>query len=260
MPIEFRHGVSEAEHNSLYLNLKGEDGRGYGTGFPPHKTKLAVFDQEGRRFYTKKHHGSQLWRGIEGGLGQWFEANEVIPGTVISVRYDPDEKTSEGDHVIHLEVTGKKSNPVVEEVENEEEEEGVEIPLEFERQLEDFVEKNLALVEQGLELFVDEDGNRGRQYPTDVGRIDLLCLRPNGDLVVIELKRGRGSDRVVGQISRYIGWVQAHLVDGHDVYGVIITHEYDKYLSYAVAANSKLSLLYYRIKLEFVGEQEIKNR
>lgn len=197
-----------------------------------------------------------------GGLGQWFEANGIVPGTVISVKYDPDERIGEGDHVIHLEVIGEKppASVVVDEVENDEEEEkGIEIPLEFERQLEDFVEKNLALVEEGLELFVDEDGNRGRQYPTDVGRIDLLCVRPNDDLVVIELKRDRGSDKVVGQISRYIGWVQAHLANGHDVYGIIITHEYDENLSYAIAANSKLRLLYYKIKLEFVGEGEIRS-
>ena len=55
-------------------------------------------------------------------------------------------------------------------------------------------------------------------------------------MVVVELKRRKSSDSVVGQTLRYIGWVDEHLADGRSVSGIIITHEYDDHLRYAVAA------------------------
>ena len=51
----------------------------------------------------------------------------------------------------------------------------------------------------------------------------------------MELKRGKSSDRVVGQTLRYMGWVREHLADGPGVSGIIITHEYDDRVRYAVA-------------------------
>src|SRR5207249_4551886 len=98
-----------------------------------------------------------------------------------------------------------------------------ELPLSLERQLEDFLASDLTLLEKGLRLYRDEDGREGRQYPTDVGVIDLLCVRDNGDILIIELKRGRSSDTVVGQVSRYMGWVARHLADGKPVKGLILT-------------------------------------
>src|SRR5206468_2672784 len=94
-----------------------------------------------------------------------------------------------------------------------------EIPLSLEKQLEDFLAANLAMLEPGLELYRDEDGREGKQYPTDVGVIDLLCHRPGGGLHVIELKRGRTSDVTVGQLSRYMGWVLKNLAGGKPVTG-----------------------------------------
>lgn len=257
MIIEFKHRLNQSEIDSKYLNLKDETGRRYGDQFPPHTTKLGIIDQYGRTFSASKHHEHQIW----GNLRTWYEANQVTSGAIISVKYDPAEKSDKGDTVIHLEVLGDSPSsisPIPEDEEIVEESIKTEIPFEFERQLENFVEVNLKLIEKDLRLFEDENGNRGRQYPTDVGTIDLLCLRPNNDFVIIELKRYSGSDRAVGQISRYMGWVKRHLAKDRSVFGVIITHEYDQRLSYAVAANDKLKVLYYKIGLEFVSEEEIR--
>ena len=54
-------------------------------------------------------------------------------------------------------------------------------------------------------------------------------------VVVIELKKGRESDRVVGQTLRYMGWVAENLCpEGEDVKGLIICREVDERLEFAL--------------------------
>lgn len=170
------------------------------------------------------------------------------------------QKDEEGRAIIRISVKSKQMQASLASTSEQLSEVSAEIPIEFEKHLEDFMESNLGLIEPGLKLYVDDDNNRGRQYPTDVGTIDLLCVKQNGDLIIIELKKGRGSDAVVGQISRYIGWVKENLADGKNVWGIIITHEYDDRLKYAVLANDKLRILYYKINMSFVSENELKSR
>jgi restriction system protein len=43
--------------------------------------------------------------------------------------------------------------------------------------------------------------------------------------VVIELKKGRSSDVVVGQIPRYIGWINEKVAGRRGVKGVIVAME-----------------------------------
>lgn len=130
--------------------------------------------------------------------------------------------------------------------------EGLEDPSEFvlERYLEDFVVTNLASIFRGaLELYEDAEGNDGQQYSTDIGPIDILAIeKASGSLVVIELKKGRSSDAVVGQILRYMGWVKKHLCsDGQAVRGLIICREPDARLSYAVEMADHIDVRYYSV-------------
>ena len=108
----------------------------------------------------------------------------------------------------------------------------------LEYRLEEFMEANWSSIDFGqpLRIWTNGDGESGRQYATDVGVIDFLCEdEADGALVVVELKRGKSSDRVVGQILRYIGWVRERLAGDHEVRGIIITHEYDDRVRYAIA-------------------------
>ena len=89
-------------------------------------------------------------------------------------------------------------------------------PLEFalETYLEEFLLSNWDRIDWGrpLEIWESETSDVGHQLATPVGRLDFLAKDTDTDaLVVIELKRGRPSDRVVGQITRYMGWVRADL-------------------------------------------------
>lgn len=100
-----------------------------------------------------------------------------------------------------------------------------------EKILEDFLEKNLNALEQGLTLI-------GRQHPTITGPIDLLCRDKNNNFVVVELKKGRTSDRVVGQILRYIGFIKENMLDAPNqhVRGIIVGREIDKKLEMSLKA------------------------
>ena len=73
-----------------------------------------------------------------------------------------------------------------------------------EKILEDFLEKHLSQLEPDLRLI-------GRQYETLSGPIDLFARDKYGNYVIIELKKGRASDRVVGQVSRYVSDISCNL-------------------------------------------------
>lgn len=97
----------------------------------------------------------------------------------------------------------------------------------YERQIEDTIVKNPKILEDGLKLI-------GRQYKTTVGLIDILFKDQEGSSVVVELKRGKGSDKVVGQIQRYMAWVSENLVHTKSVRGIIVVKEINKKLNYAI--------------------------
>lgn len=89
--------------------------------------------------------------------------------------------------------------------------ETVENPSAFalEEHLEDFLVKNWANTELGKTYDIyEEDGEKGQQYQTDTGPLDILALsKDKKRLLVVELKKGRASDTVVGQTLRYMSFV-----------------------------------------------------
>jgi hypothetical protein len=96
----------------------------------------------------------------------------------------------------------------------------------------------------------DGEPEAGYEFPTPVGRIDLLARhRREPRWLVIELKRDKSSDAVVGQILRYIGWISAHYVQpGETVEGLVIaTHGEDK-LHYALSAVPAVSFKSYEVE------------
>ena len=128
----------------------------------------------------------------------------------------------------------------------------------IETHLEEWLVENWDQVNFGRPLkLYEEDGDPvGQQFDTKVvGRIDLLCEdSASGALVVIELKRGRQSDVVVGQLARYMGWIKEHMANGKPVEGIILTRAYDERLRYSVKAVPGARVVRYETRFEVFPE------
>jgi|SRR6266545_2154152 len=124
----------------------------------------------------------------------------------------------------------------------------------LETHLEEFLIGNWKSIRWGrpLEIWTGPDGQPGHQLATPIGRLDFLCTDPStGALVVVELKRGRPSDKVVGQAARYIGYVRTHLAKPwQPVEGLIVAHDAEEALRYAVAAFPGLQLMTYEVTFQ----------
>src|SRR3989344_4539280 len=115
--------------------------------------------------------------------------------------------------------------------------------ISIENDLRNYLSNNIFQVEKGLSLIKME-------YDTkEVGKIDLLCKDKKGVHVVIELKKGRESDKVVGQTLRYLGWVEKNF--NTKVRGIIIVNEPDERLQYALSPLKDLiELKFYKVNFD----------
>jgi len=130
----------------------------------------------------------------------------------------------------------------------------------LEKHLEDFLEHNWNYTELGkkYDIFEEEGERVGRQYPSDTGPIDILAIsKDKKELLIVELKRGRVTDVVVGQIQRYMGYVKDELAEeGQTVRGVIIGFEDDIKIYRALSVAPSID--FYTYKIQFTLER--KNR
>lgn len=121
----------------------------------------------------------------------------------------------------------------------------------LESHLKEFIIENWEKMELGKRYSIlnEEKILIGQQYVTPVGRIDILAKNKNGKgWLVIELKKGKNSDQVVGQILRYMTWVKENEAsDGEVVRGLIITREHDEKLKYSVRATTDVDLMTYSV-------------
>lgn len=122
----------------------------------------------------------------------------------------------------------------------------------LEKYLEEFLVSNWEHTDLGkrYDIFSDEDGT-GQQYETDAGRIDILAVSKDGsELLIIELKKGRASDVVAGQIARYMGYVMSELaLPNQRVRGLIVAREDDSKLRYSLKAIPNVD--FYRYEVSF---------
>jgi restriction system protein len=134
--------------------------------------------------------------------------------------------------------------------------ETVEDPSNFalEKHLEDFLVQNWKQTELGKQYDIyEEDGELvGQQYPSDTGPLDILAIsKDKRELLVVELKKGRVSDIVVGQIQRYMGYVKEELAEeGQRVKGVIIALEDDIRIRRALSVTTNIEFYKYQVSFK----------
>lgn len=119
----------------------------------------------------------------------------------------------------------------------------------YERHLRDYLAKNLSVIEVGLKLYEEEDFN-GIEFPVGGRFIDLLAIDSKGDFVVIELKVSRGYDKTIGQILRYMGWIQKNLAGEKAVRGIIVASEITDDLRLATSRIRDVKLMEYELSFK----------
>jgi hypothetical protein len=100
----------------------------------------------------------------------------------------------------------------------------------YESELEEALFQDLTPLKKfgyDLEIYNDRhSGKKGKQFICSGkgGRIDLLCYdRKKRKYVVIELKNVSASQKTIGQIMKYMGWVSQNISKGSPVLGLVIS-------------------------------------
>jgi restriction system protein len=98
------------------------------------------------------------------------------------------------------------------------------------------------------ELIEEEDEMVSQQYPTGIGKIDILVRdKATAQYVVIELKKNQTSDDTIGQLTRYMGWLEEHKTQGKATKGIIIASAYDQKLRYALRKVQDVDVYTYQV-------------
>ncbi len=172
------------------------------------------------------------------GMSEALKHSAGSIGTICNISQHRDE----------IEALIKGISPVIEEP-------LLEDPVAFalEKHLEDFLVENWSKTELGkkYDIFKEDGEIVGQQYQTDTGPIDILAIRKDKkEILIIELKKGRASDAVIGQILRYMGYVMEELAEkDQSMKGVVIALEDDKKIRRALIASPNIA--FYRYQVDF---------
>lgn len=129
----------------------------------------------------------------------------------------------------------------------------------LEKHLEDFLVKNWRHTELGkhYDIYEEEGELAGQQYQSDTGPIDILAVsKDKKEIAVIELKKGRVSDVVVGQVQRYMGYVKEELAEANQqVRGIIIAFDDDIRIRRALAVAPNIDFYTYKVQFRLEKKQ-----
>jgi len=119
----------------------------------------------------------------------------------------------------------------------------------YENDLKNFLIHNLNVIRPTLSVYQDDDIT-GVEFPVGNRRIDILAIENNNDFVVIELKVSKGYDRAIGQLLRYIGWIEQNLAEtGQKVKGMVIARSISEDLRLATSKVSDVELYEYDLSI-----------
>jgi len=123
-------------------------------------------------------------------------------------------------------------------------EEAQKTKLSLERDLQAALRENIEQLESGLVII---DGGKEKASPS--GRIDILAMDAKGTNVIIELKVGKASLDVIGQIQSYMGDMMAETEER--VRGIIVAHEFDAKTIAASKPVPNLEMRQYKFSFTF---------
>ena len=108
---------------------------------------------------------------------------------------------------------------------------------------------NNTLLGENYKIFEEDGESIGVEYQTDNGYIDILAISKNQkELLVIELKRGRASDKVVGQILNYMGYISSEVAENDQIVrGCVIALENDQKIRNALRIVPNVDFYKYEI-------------
>ena len=133
-----------------------------------------------------------------------------------------------------------------------------EVNFAMEKHLEEFLVENWNSLDIGKEFDRHEaqiEGKR-KKYRTDTGEIDIFALsKDKKTYLVVELKKGRASDKVVGQIQRYMGYIRSEIAnENQEVKGLIIGLSDDLGLKRAISINPDIQFTKYQISFDLIKD------
>ena len=128
----------------------------------------------------------------------------------------------------------------------------------FEKHLEDFLigNWNATHFSEKYKIYEQDGIQVGRQYRTETGPLDILAIsHDESEFLIVELKRDRASDEVVGQLLRYMGWVKKNLCNPDQVVkGCIVALRGDAKLENALYTLDNITFVRYEIDFRLITE------
>ena len=119
----------------------------------------------------------------------------------------------------------------------------------YENDLKNFLANNLHVIRPSLTVYQDGDIS-GVEFPVGSRRVDILAVEDEKDFVVIELKVSKGYDRAIGQLLRYMGWIEQNLAEpGQKVKGMIIARTISDDLRLATSRVQDVELFEYELSI-----------
>lgn len=122
-----------------------------------------------------------------------------------------------------------------------------EIRFQAEIELEDFLERHW----NKTSFSVGYDFVSRQMTLDDAGRLDILAKSKDGkEYLIIELKLGRASDRVVGQLQAYMGYflTSGYCANGETVRGIIIGSSDDPKIRHALKVTKNIEFYVYEMQ------------
>lgn len=124
--------------------------------------------------------------------------------------------------------------------------ETVDVSLSLERDLHSYLATRVSEIESGLVL-----AQKGIEYQTEAGRIDILANDKNGNPVVIELKAGKAKDNALGQLLGYMGCMRSHTqTQGENLRGILVASDFEQRVVYAARGLPTVKLVKYKVSFE----------